>query len=93
MKYIDFAGAPLPKRVGNLLAPLIPGIGSTEAGPNWPRGRNDDPNPAEVWKWYRFRPSMEIFFEQRRTGGLYELVFHRQEGCERWQQIFHMYPT
>lgn len=35
VKYIDFAGAPLPKRVGDLLAPylrLMPGIGSTEAG-------------------------------------------------------------
>ena len=83
VKYIDFAGAPLPKRVGDLLAPylrLMPGIGSTEAGPYWPRGRNDDPNPAEEWKWYSFRPSMGIFFEQRTNGGLYELVFRRQEG-------------
>ena len=50
VKYIDFAGAPLPKRVGDLLAPylrLMPGIGSTEAGPYWPRARNDDHNPAE----------------------------------------------
>ncbi|MCJ1347966.1 hypothetical protein MMC31_006196 [Peltigera leucophlebia] len=96
VKYIDFAGAPLRQRVGNLLAPylrLMPGIGSTEARPYWPRARNDDLNPAEDWKWYSFRPSMGIFFEQRTKGGLYELVFRRQEGCERWQQIFHMYPN
>lgn len=50
VKYIDFAGAPLPKNVSDLLAPylrLMPGIGSTEAGPYWPRARNDDPNLAE----------------------------------------------
>ena len=95
VKYIDFAGAPLPKRVGDLLAPhlrLMPGIGSSEAGPYWPRARNDDPNPAEDWKGYSFRPTMGIFFEQRTEGGLYELVIRRQEDCERWQQIFHMYP-
>lgn len=95
VKYIDFAGAPLPKRVGDLLAPylrLMPGIGSTEAGPYWPRARNDDPNRAVDWKWYSFRPSMGIFFEQRTKAGLYELVFRRRKGCERWQQIFHMYP-
>lgn len=75
VKYIDFAGAPLPKRVGDLLAPnlrLMPGIGSSEAGPYWPRARNDDPNPAEDWKGYSFRPTMGIFFEQRTEGGLYE---------------------
>lgn len=95
VKYIDFAGAPLPKRVGDLLAPnlrLMPGIGSTEAGPYWPRARNDEPNRAVDWKWYSFRPSMGIFFEQRTKAGLYELVFRRRKGCERWQQIFHMYP-
>lgn len=93
VKYIDFAGAPLPKRVGDLLAPylrLMPGIGSTEAGPYWPRARNDDPNPAE--DWYSFRHSMGIFFEQRTMGGLYDLVFRRQKESERWQQIFHIYP-
>ena len=95
VKYIDFAGAPLPKRVGDLLAPylrLMPGIGSTEAGPYWPRARNDDPNLAEDWKWYSFRPSIGIFFEQRTKDDLYELVFRRRKGCERWQQIFHIYP-
>lgn len=70
----------------------MPGIGSTEAGPYWPRARNNDPNRAVDWKWYSFRPSMGIFFEQRTKAGLYELVFRRRKGCERWQQIFHMYP-
>ena len=37
VKYIDFAGTPLPQRVGNVLAPylrLMPGIGSKEARPS-----------------------------------------------------------
>lgn len=90
-----FAAAHLPKRLGDLLAPylrLMPGIWSTEAGPYWPWAWTDGPDPAEDWKWYSFSPGKGIFFEQRPKAGLYKLVFRRQKGFERWQQIFHVYP-
>lgn len=96
LKYVYFGGAPLPKAVGALIAPyvkLMPAIGSTEAGAYFVEVRNDDTNPEEDWSYYSFRPGMGCVFEPRTESGLYELVLRRQGKYERWQQIFHVYPT
>lgn len=94
LKHVYFGGAPLPKAVGALISPyvnLMPAIGSTEAGAYFVKVRTDDTNPDD-WSYYSFRPGMGCVFEPRTTG-LYELVFRRQPEYERWQQIFHVYPT
>ncbi|RDL36935.1 uncharacterized protein BP5553_04368 [Venustampulla echinocandica] len=89
LKYVHFAGAPLNKVAGDKISKyvnLMPAIGSTEAGPYFPRVRNDTD-----WEYYSFRPSMGVVFEQQ-TKELYELVIHRNKLYERWQQVFYVYP-
>lgn len=96
LKYVYFSGAPLPKAVGALICShvkLMPAIGSTEAGAYFLKVRTDDTNPDEDWSYYSFRPGMGCVFEPRTKTGLYELVFRRQPEYERWQQIFHVYPS
>ncbi|KAI9870878.1 MAG: hypothetical protein M1830_003674 [Pleopsidium flavum] len=89
LQYVHYAGAPLSVATGNLISQhvkLVPAIGSTEAGAYFPGVRNDPD-----WNYYSFRPSMGVEFEQR-TKELYELVFRRKQECERWQQVFFVYP-
>ncbi|KAL8646101.1 MAG: hypothetical protein Q9210_006319 [Variospora velana] len=89
LKYIHFAGAPLNKEVGNLIAKdvhLLSAIGSTEAGPWFTSIRNDG-----VWNYDSFIKGTGIEFEPR-DGNLYELVFRRREEYQRWQLIFMVYP-
>lgn len=95
LKYVYFGGAPLPKAVGALISPyvkLMPAIGSTEAGPYFVEVRSNDTSPDD-WSYYSFRPGMGCVFEPRTKTGLYELVFRRRPEYERWQQVFHVYPT
>ncbi|KAL9098557.1 MAG: hypothetical protein Q9187_009636, partial [Circinaria calcarea] len=79
LKYIYFAGAPLPRSVAEKLSEhvkLLPAMGTTEAGACFIQIRNDDD-----WDYYRFRPGMGVEFEQRTTD-LYELVFVRKAELE-----------
>lgn len=90
LKYVYFAGAPLPRSVAEQLSgygKLQPAMGSTEAGAYFLQIRNNSD-----WDYYSFRPAMGVEFEQR-TGELYELVFQRKPELERWQQLFHVYPN
>lgn len=89
VQYIYFAGAPLSAATAERLVghcKIQPGMGSTEAGAYFISIRNDDD-----WKYYGFRPSMGVEFEQR-TPELFELVFRRKPELARWQQVFHLYP-
>lgn len=89
LQYIYFAGAPLSAATAEHLVghcQIQPGMGSTEAGAYFISVRNDDD-----WKYYGFRPSMGVEFEQR-TPELFELVFRRKTELARWQQVFHLYP-
>ncbi|KAL8978547.1 MAG: hypothetical protein Q9177_006376, partial [Variospora cf. flavescens] len=89
LKYVQFAGAPLNKEVGDLIAKhvhLYSAIGSTEGGPWFTRVRNDG-----AWNYHYFIKGMGIEFEPR-DGTLYELVIRRREECQRWQLIFMAYP-
>lgn len=89
LNYVYFAGAPLSRQVAEKLVghcKVQPGIGSTEAGAYFVEIRNDDD-----WEYYRFRPAMGVQLEKR-TEGLYELVFHRRPELERWQQVFQVFP-
>lgn len=90
LKYIYFAGAPLPPSAANKLVghvPVKPAMGSTEAGAYFIKTCGD-----EDWQYYSFRPAMGVEFEQR-TAELYELVFVRKPEFARWQQIFQVYPN
>lgn len=96
LKQIYYCGAPLPKAVGALISPyltLAPAIGSTEAGAYILKVQTDDTNPKDDWSYYSFHHAMGCVFELRTQSGLYELVFRRQPEYERWQQVFHVYPT
>ena len=89
LKYVQYAGAPLSKPIGDLIAKdlkLMPCIGSTETGSWFPKVRNDDD-----WNYFTFRPSTGIEFDQK-TEDSYELVFRRKPEYEKWQQIFHIFP-
>lgn len=90
LKHLYFAGAPLAGWAAEKLSgygKLQPAMGTTEAGPYFIQVRDDND-----WNYYSFRSSMGVEFEQR-TEQLYELVFYRKPGLEKWQQIFHVYPT
>lgn len=80
LKYVHFAGAPLGKEVGDIIAKnvhLVSLIGSTEAGPWFPRVRND-----VAWNYASFMKGTGIEFEPR-NDSLYELVFKRREEYRR----------
>lgn len=90
LKYVHFAGAPLRKDVGDIIAKdvhLVSFIGSTEAGPWFPRVRN-----YVAWSYASFMKGTGIDFEPR-NDSLYELVFRRREEYKRWQLIFDVYPN
>lgn len=89
LQYVQYAGAPLRKEIGDLIAKdvrLVAAIGSTEAGAWFSRVRDD----AE-WNYYAFMKGTGIELE-RREDNLYEVVFRRKEEYRRWQQIFDVYP-
>ena len=89
IKYVHYAGADLNKATGDAISQhvkLVSALGSTEAGPYYVR-IHDEPE----WNYHRFCPSIGLDFEHR-TKELYEAVFHREAGLERWQQVFMVYP-
>ncbi|KAL8668541.1 MAG: hypothetical protein Q9168_006833 [Polycauliona sp. 1 TL-2023] len=89
LKYVQYAGAPLRKDVGDLIAGevgLVSAIGSTEAGAWFPRAQ-----AATDWNYASFMKGTGIEFEHR-GNDLYELVFRRRDEYRRWQQIFNIYP-
>ncbi|KAL9053698.1 MAG: hypothetical protein Q9206_003833 [Seirophora lacunosa] len=89
LKCVQYAGAPLRKEVGDLIARevrLVSAIGSTEAGAWFPKVQE-----AADWNYSSFMKGTGIDFE-RRGDDLYELVFRRQDEYRRWQQIFDIYP-
>lgn len=89
LKYVQFAGAPLRKEVGDMIARevrLVSAIGSTEAGAWFPRVQE-----AADWNYSSFMKGTGVEFEHRGED-LFELVFRRQDEYRRWQQIFDVYP-
>ena len=89
LKYVHYAGASLKKSTGDLISrhvKLISALGSTEAGPYFVEYHGDS-----EWSYHQFCPSIGLTFEPR-TEGLYEAVFCKKDGLERWQQIFTVYP-
>ncbi|KAK3172368.1 hypothetical protein OEA41_005689 [Lepraria neglecta] len=89
IKYVHYAGADLNKATGDAISQhvkLVSALGSTEAGPYYVR-IHDEPE----WNYHRFCPSIGLDFEHR-TKELYEAVFRRKGGLERWQQVFMVYP-
>ncbi len=89
LKYIHYVGAPLNKGIGNSISrhvKLVSALGSTEAGPYYVKIHSDP-----EWQYHSFCPSIGLEFEPR-TKDLYEAVFCRKPGLERWQQIFRVYP-
>ncbi|RLL96294.1 hypothetical protein CFD26_100885 [Aspergillus turcosus] len=89
LRLISYAGAPLSRKSGDLLAPhvqLVPTIGSTEVGGYFTKYRRDDKD----WDYIEFQQHAGAVFESR-PGGLHELVFVRQPEC-KMQQIFLLYP-
>ena len=90
LKYVYFAGGPLPHATAELLlghVKLQPAMGSTEAGAYFLEIRDDND-----WEYYSFCPEMGVEFVKR-TNELYELVFVRKRELERWQQLFQIYPS
>ncbi|KAL9598405.1 MAG: hypothetical protein Q9219_004495 [cf. Caloplaca sp. 3 TL-2023] len=89
LRYVQYAGAPLSKDVGDKISDhvrLVAAIGSTEAGAWFPRIQDNDD-----WTHYSFMKGTGIEFEDR-GNGMYELVFRRKDEYKRWQQIFDVYP-
>lgn len=89
LQYVYFAGGPLPQATAEMLlghVKLQPAMGSTEAGAYFLEVRDD-----RDWEYYSPRPEMGVEFVKR-GNELYELVFIRQPGLERWQQLFQVYP-
>jgi acyl-coenzyme A synthetase/AMP-(fatty) acid ligase len=89
LKLVSYAGAPLSRKSGDLLAPhvqLTSAIGSTEAGAYLTKFRRDDKD----WDYVEFQKQAGVAFEPR-SGDLHELVFVRVPEC-KMQQIFVLYP-
>ncbi|RHZ57475.1 putative AMP-binding enzyme [Aspergillus thermomutatus] len=89
LKVLNYAGAPLSRKSGDLLAPhvqVVPVIGSTEVGGYFTRFRRDDKD----WDYIEFQKHAGAVFEPR-SGDLHELVFVRQPEC-KMQHIFLLYP-
>ncbi|CAI7665550.1 unnamed protein product [Penicillium pancosmium] len=88
LAYVQYAGAPLAAKAGNLLAShtnVTPTIGSTEAGGYMTKmhGKKD------AWDYISFHERAGAVFEQR-FDDLHELVFVRQPD-DRTQSIFKLY--
>ena len=89
LKYVHYVGAPLNKDIGDLISrdvKLVSALGSTEAGPYYVKIHSD-----LDWEYHNFCPSIGLQLEPR-TEHLFEAVFSRKPGLERWQQIFRVYP-
>ncbi|KAL8991407.1 MAG: hypothetical protein Q9169_007874, partial [Polycauliona sp. 2 TL-2023] len=90
LKYVQYASAPLRKKVGDLIANevrLVSAFGSIEAGAWFPRVQQ-----AADWNYSSFMTGTGIEFEHRGDDELYELIFRRQDEYRRWEQIFDVYP-
>lgn len=66
---------------------LLSALGSTESGPYFVKVPK-----REDWQYHHFYPSIGLGFEPR-TDQLYEAVFRRTPGLERWQQISLVHPS
>ncbi|KAL8817287.1 MAG: hypothetical protein Q9191_008175 [Dirinaria sp. TL-2023a] len=91
LTYVQYAGAPLSKPIGDLIVKdvkLMPCIGSTETGSWFPKVRHAD---DDEWDYSAFRPGTGRVFVHK-TDGMYEFVFRRQPQYEKWQQVFHIFP-
>ena len=89
LKYVHYAGASLKQSTGDLISrhvKLVSALGSTEAGPYFVEYHGDS-----EWNYHHFCPSIGLTFELR-TEDLYEAVFCKKDGLERWQQVFAVYP-
>ena len=89
LKYVHYVGAPLNKSIGDLISrhvKLVSALGSTETGPYFVKIHGNS-----EWNYHHFCPSIGLTFEPR-SHDLYEAVFCRKDGLERWQQIFSVYP-
>ena len=90
LKFVAFAGAPLSKLTGDLIAAhtdLVPIIGSTEVG-LFTHYVLDSAN----WNYYKFQPKLGFELEKH-SDTLHELVLRRRPELSRWQQIFYVYPS
>jgi acyl-coenzyme A synthetase/AMP-(fatty) acid ligase len=90
LKTLYFGGAPLSAKTAALLAPhtnVMPAFGSTEAGMYFTRHHAD----GEDWEYFSFHECMGLEFRHV-SDELYELVFVKKEGLERYQHIFQVYP-
>jgi acyl-coenzyme A synthetase/AMP-(fatty) acid ligase len=86
---VQYAGAPLAKQTGDLLAShtqVTMLIGSTEVGGYHVMGHDK----ADAWEYGRFHERIGAVFEHR-FDDLHELVFVRQADSEI-QMIFKVYP-
>lgn len=89
LKYIHYAGAPLSPKSGNLLAPyvpVVPTIGSTEAGGYFTCIHDQ----RDAWEYVAFQKAAGVEF-QHRMDDLHELVLLRRPECAM-QQIFRVHP-
>ena len=89
LRYIHYAGAPLPGKAGKQLASyvtLVPSIGSTEAGGYF----TEICQAIDDWNYIAFQAHAGAHFEPW-LGELHELVFIRHPGC-MLQQIFLVHP-
>ena len=90
LNFVAFAGAPLSKLTGDLIAPhtnLVPIIGSTEVG-LFTNYVLDSAN----WNYYKFQRMAGFEFEKH-SDTLYELVVRKSPVLTRWQQVFYLYPS
>lgn len=90
LKYVYFTGGPLPPATANLFSGYVqpkPAMGSTEAGAYFLEILDD-----QDWQYYFFPPEMGVEFIQKKNE-LYELIFVRKAGLERWQQVFQVYSS
>lgn len=90
LKGLRYAGGPLPKATGDLLAgfvTLLSSLGSTEAlaMPQLPR-------PNEHWAYFKFNERFGGLEFREADDGLFEMVIVRREGSELAQAIFVTFP-
>lgn len=89
---VQYVGAPLRKALGDEIQArgvlVASGFGSSEQG-TYPQVLRRD---AE-WDWLTFSNSMGAkFYRYPGDEGVYELVFEKQPGAERFQTIFQVFP-
>lgn len=90
LDFIIFAGSPLSRSTGEMLASrtkLHNAIGSTEMGVC----ANLLIESAN-WDYFRFHPYLGYQMERHEGSDVYELVIHRDPVLHNFQSIFHLYP-